>query len=238
MSATPSGDRPIAVQLIDDFRLTASGSAVRLPLGCQRLVARVALAERPMPRCRVVATLWPDASDDRARACLRSALWRIATTADVLTVSATHIALSEDVAVDHRCELAAFDRLLDGADTVDVVALARDICGRGGELLPDWSDDWVVVERERFRLLRMQALDALGERLCNDGRHRDALRVVFAAMAMDPLREAPHRLVVQAHIAMGNVVDAIRQYRAYARLLHDELGIAPTIQLEALLPVR
>lgn len=41
-------------------------------------------------------------------------------------------------------------------DDVDDLCLA-------GELLPDWYDDWVLIERERFRQLRLHALDALCE---------------------------------------------------------------------------
>ena len=67
-----------------------------------------------------------------------------------------------------------------------------------------------------------------GERLCESGRYRDALRVVLAGMAMDPLRESPHRLMVKAHLRLGNVADAIRQYRTYERLLDEELGVQPT----------
>ena len=61
----------------------------------------------------------------------------------------------------------------------------------------------MIVERERFRQIRLQNIDALGERLCESGRYRDALRVVLAGMAMDPLRESPHRLMVKAHLRLG-----------------------------------
>jgi len=39
-----------------------------------------------------------------------------------------------------------------------------------GDLLPDWYDDWVLIERERFRQLRLRALEALCERLPRAGR--------------------------------------------------------------------
>jgi DNA-binding SARP family transcriptional activator len=224
------------VDLIDDFCLTARDTVVQLPLGCQRLVALVALAERPIRRSRIAATLWPDTSEERARASLRSALWRVSAMADVLVVSAWHIGLVDGVAVDYRAEVAAFNRLHDARhDTTDDLALAREITGRSGELLPDWSDEWVIVERERFRQIRLQTIDALGERLCESGRYRDALRLVLAGTAMDPLRESPHRLMVKAHLRLGNVADAIRQYQTYEKLLDEELGVQPTREMTAML---
>ena len=224
------------VELIDDFCLTAHDSVVNLALGCQRLVALVALADRPIRRSRVAATLWPDTSEERARANLRSALWRVSAMADVLVTSAGHVGLAAGVAVDYRAEVAAFDRLHDARhDIAHDLALAQEIGGRTGELLPDWSDEWVIVEREQFRQIRLQTIDALGERLCESGHYRDALRVVLAGMAMDPLRESPHRLMVKAHLRLGNVADAIRQYRTYERLLDEELGVQPTREMTAML---
>ncbi|HEY6576068.1 MAG TPA: bacterial transcriptional activator domain-containing protein [Mycobacterium sp.] len=140
------------------------------------------------------------------------------------------------MAVDYRAEVAAFNRLNDSRhDIAHDLAQAREIGGRCGELLPDWSDEWVTVERERFRQIRLQTIDALGERLCESGRYRDALRVVLAGLAMDPLRESPHRLMVKAHLQLGNVADAIRQYRTYERLLDEELGVQPTREMTAML---
>ena len=39
-----------------------------------------------------------------------------------------------------------------------------------GELLPSWYDDWVLLERERLRQLRMHAWEALSEKLVRAGR--------------------------------------------------------------------
>jgi len=48
-----------------------------LPPSVQRLVAFLTIRDRPMQRHHVAGTLWPETSDDRAAANLRSALWRL-----------------------------------------------------------------------------------------------------------------------------------------------------------------
>ena len=105
-----------------------------------------------------------------------------------------------------------------------------------GDLLPGWYDDWIVLERERFRQLRLRALDTLCERLAEAGCLDAALEAGLAAVAGEPLRESSHRAVVRVHLADGNVAEAIRQYRLYRQLLHDHLGLEPSGQMTELLP--
>jgi DNA-binding SARP family transcriptional activator len=54
---------------------------------------------------------------------------------------------------------------------------------------PDWYDDWLQMERERFRQLRLHALETLAERFVALGRHAQAIDAALAAVQVDPLRE-------------------------------------------------
>src|SRR6266571_3495035 len=51
------------------------------------------------------------------------------------------------------------------------------------DLLPYWYEDWVLVERERFRQLRLHALEALCEQLTALGRFDHAVEAGIAAVA-------------------------------------------------------
>ncbi len=51
------------------------------------------------------------------------------------------------------------------------------------------------------------------------------------AVRAEPLRESAVVALVQAHLGEGNRCLAMRQYRAYADLLRDELGVSPGGQL-------
>jgi DNA-binding SARP family transcriptional activator len=124
----------------------------------------------------------------------------------------------------------------DSATSADIDGLCL-----AGELLPDWYDDWVLIERERFRQLRLHALDAFCESLTADGRYAGAVEAGQAAVAAEPLRESAHRLLIRAHLAEGNRDDAIRQYCFFRDILEAELGLAPSPQIEELvtsLPIR
>jgi DNA-binding SARP family transcriptional activator len=105
----------------------------------------------------------------------------------------------------------------------------------GGELLPDWYDDWLVTERERLRQLRLHALEESVRVLIERGRLSEAIDLGLRAVAMEPLRESAHRLVIRAHLAEGNRAEALRQYRCCADLLRHELAVEPSAQMAVLL---
>jgi DNA-binding SARP family transcriptional activator len=103
------------------------------------------------------------------------------------------------------------------------------------ELLPDWYEDWVTFERERFRLLALHALEGMAASHTDQGRYRDAVECSLAAVRLEPLRESSHRALVSAHIAQGNLAEAVRQYHRYRDLLLTELGVEPTYHMNEIL---
>lgn len=221
---------PLQLRLLNAFEVVADGEAVTLPVGAQRLVAFVALHDRPVQRDYVAGMLWLDTPDVRAAANLRSMLWRIQKRAPgLIDARGRRLHLEPGVHVDFRVaeSLARRELGANGNAAADASAFAAD-------LLPDWYEDWVLLERERFRQLRLRALEALCERQLHAGRIGAALEAGLLSLAGEPLRESAHRALVRVHLADGNAVEAVRQYRFCRRLLREQLGIEPTQQLREL----
>ncbi|MCZ6738781.1 MAG: bacterial transcriptional activator domain-containing protein [Actinobacteria bacterium] len=107
--------------------------------------------------------------------------------------------------------------------------------GLSGDLLPDWYEDWVELERERLRQLRMHALENLALEMCLALRYGEALEAGYASLRCEPLRESAHRVLIQIHLAEGNMVEARRQYDSYRTMLDSELGLTPSAQMEGLI---
>jgi len=97
------------------------------------------------------------------------------------------------------------------------------------DLLPDWSEDWVLMERERYHQLRLRALEALCRRLSAKGRFGQAVQAGLAAVSGEPLRESARRALIEAHLAERNLAAALREYEAFGQLLQSELGIGPSV---------
>ena len=224
--------------LLGDFELTYNDRPIPLARSCQRVLALLALHDRALERSFIAATLWTEASEERAAGNLRSALWRLRPTGQALIERrSSRLHLARSVAVDlHDARSLAHRLLLSGDDYGD--ELGDDDFDESvflHDLLPDWYDDWLLIERERFRELRLRALEALCERLAASGRSSRGIECGLAAIIGDPLRESSHRAVIRIYLAEGNQAEAIHQYRFYRELLAGRLGLQPSQQMSELM---
>lgn len=222
-----------SLQLIQGFELRCDDEPVLLPEAAQRLVAYLAVKRRPQRRLTVAGMLWMDTTDEQAAANLRTVLWRARRVDPELVLSDNgNLRLGDHVRVDLHEMVAAVHALVDDPSAPLLPETsAKLLCE---DLLPDWCDDWVVLERERLRQVRLHGLEALCLRLTALGRFLHAIEVGLLATAADPLRESAQRALVMAHLAEGNVSEAVRQYAAYKATLAEELGVEPTPVLRAL----
>ncbi len=183
----------------------------------------------------VAGSLWPDTSETRSNGSLRSALWRVSsTTGGAVDATGSHVSLAPSVVVDIHGLVDAAHGLKDGRLPADAASL---IVRFEEELLPDWYDDWIVLNRERWRQIRLHALESLAGILRRAGDCSSAAEAGLAAVRADPLRETAHRTLIETYLAEGNRPEALRQYHTYETIMHDELGLEPSSALAALVGV-
>jgi DNA-binding SARP family transcriptional activator len=219
----------LRLDLLNGFELRFGRQEVLLPRSSQRLLAFLGVHGRPQLRSLVAGTLWADTHDERALASLRSALWRLNGAGHQLVESkGAHLRLAAEIEVDLAQATAHAHRLLDPVPENDLEQLPASLLD--AELLPDWYDDWVLVERERFRQIRLHALEAACDCLTARRRFAAAVTAGQAAVSAEPLRETAHRALIRAHLAEGNRNEALRQYRMCRRLLGDAFGVLPVAE--------
>lgn len=219
------------LRLLGVWQLTRDDQALSIPTNVQRLVTLLALSG-PRTRSFVAGMLWPEADDLRAHGSLRTMLWRmhkrwpglVAAVDDVLT-------LCDDISIDVHDLVERAEAVIRGATPTP--AITRQLA-TAQELLPGWYEDWVLVERERLRQLRLHAMEALSGRLLDRRHSAEALEAALNAVAIEPLRESAHRLAIRAHLSQGNVADALRQFDHYRNLVRRELGLEPSEHMVAL----
>lgn len=224
------------IDLLKGFQLKVGGRSMRLPTSAQRLVAFLALQERPIQRSYVAGVLWMDSSIGRSMGSLRSSLWRLHDLGRLMIeAEGQQLQLSNIVTVDVRRTIQTARLLQDGDLRGDLLAETDfDDLIESGELLPDWYEDWVTVERERLRQVRLHALEALCRKLAAEHRFELAIQAGLAAIQAEPLRDSAHHLLIRTHLMEGNRSEALRQYKIYSDVMWKELSIGPSVTMEQL----
>jgi WD40 repeat protein/DNA-binding SARP family transcriptional activator len=196
-------------------------------------------AATPHRRERLAGLLWPDTSQQAARANLRHALANVRqvigdqqATPPFLIVTRQTIQLDSgsDVWVDVMAFLDALE-----ATERPIPQLEEATAWYRGELLegfslPDSSlfEEWLLLQRERFRRLALDALDRLARDYTTQGRFQRALDCAYRQTELDPLRESAHRQLMRLLAYTGRTSEAVSQYETCRRLLDEELGVEPS----------
>jgi DNA-binding SARP family transcriptional activator len=221
------------LRLLGRFGLTGAHAASVGGAG-QKLLALLAVNEGRLARWQAAELLYPDATGAKAASNLRAVVWRLQRCRPaLLTVTATEIQLAPQITVDYWASMPTAQRLL-GYLPLDAQELTAALhVNLREDLLPGWSDEWLVPERERFHQLRLHAMESLCERLAAFGWFGAAVDVGLAVVAVDPLRESAQRALIDAYLAEGNACEAIRQFDAFSGLLYQELGLHPSEELRS-----
>ena len=219
---------PHRITVLGAFTLTAEGAPVALSVDARRLVAYLAVHHRPQARAALAADLWPAASGERL---LADAVAAVDVPGLLDETEPGVLALGADVQVD-LAEAMRLIRTLPSlpADTpVDTTVLTADI-------LPGWSAAWIEIERERFRQLRLYAIEERSQRLITAGRFDDAVAMAKVAVRTAPSRESARRALIEAHVAQGDLAAAVDEYDEYQELLRSSLGGPVGHGLDGLFP--
>lgn len=207
---------------------------VSVPGGSKRLLAYVALHCRAtVPRALVAGSLWPHASEQCAFTNLRSALSRLRDIGrQALDVQPAEVRLAREITVDlHHARALAHNILDPGVPTEDLDLTPATVDQLSADLLPGWYDDWAIQEGEHWRQLRLHALEALAEHFIDTEQFAGSVTAAQTAARTDPLRESSQALLIRAHLAEGNVSQALDDFERYEQRLGNELGLRPTERL-------
>jgi DNA-binding SARP family transcriptional activator len=229
-------DFEFVVTVLGEFRLLRGTRVIGIPRASQRLLAFLALHDRVVERAALAGALWPNASELHAYSSLRTALSRLQSPARMaLAIRKLELGLAEGVTVDIHHARALAHRLLNQAvlPTPDDLGMSATTV-LSADLLPDWYDDWALVEAEDWRQLRLHALESLAGHLTAAGRWGEAASAARAAVRGEPLRESSHAALIQVFLAEGNLSEAVREFTCYRALLYHELGLEPTARLRHL----
>jgi DNA-binding SARP family transcriptional activator len=226
----------LSLSVLGSFQFRAGDASPALASGSQRLLALLALRDRSVTRLMLAGTLWPDSSEQHASASLRSALTRLRGDArSAVDVADLDLSLASGVVVDIRESKMLAHRLLEpGTPHLPPREAAAAVSALSTDLLPDWYEEWVLIETAEWRQLRLHALEAMAHNLTAEGRWAEAIAAAQAAIRGEPLRETSHAALIRVFLAEGNQTEALGQFERYRTLLNDELSLDPTANISDL----
>jgi WD40 repeat protein/serine/threonine protein kinase len=215
------------------------------------LLAYLAVTEKSHSRDSLAVLLWPEADQGRARTLLRRNLWALnkALGEGWLDISreAIGLAAKPELWVDvnqFQLALAAGQTHEHTAAAVcpdclphlrEAVSLYRDDFLSGFTLRdsPEF-DEWQRFQTEQLRRELTEAL----ERLVRDQSAQEDFKVAIPYaqcwLSLDPLHEPAHRHLMELYARAGQRAAALHQYNECERILHEELGVPPSMETTTL----
>jgi DNA-binding SARP family transcriptional activator/Tfp pilus assembly protein PilF len=225
----------LRINLLGGMKLTRGEQALDVGLARKprALLAYLAMQNGTgQSREKLAGMFWGDRPEAQARANLRQTLSilrkALGTVGDDTLVAEGDNLVLRTASLD--VDAIAFERVA-GATTIE--ALERSATLYKGDLLDGFSlreesfDSWANAERARLRRLAVQALDHLVTRYQDQNDQPGALQAATQLLTLDPLNEAAHRAVMQAHAAQGRYAAALKQFESCREILASELSVSP-----------
>jgi predicted ATPase/DNA-binding SARP family transcriptional activator len=201
----------------------------------------------------LLGLLWPDLPTPAAQnnlrvtwANLQKALGTNASN-EQPTLIGDRLALRFNPFSDHELDIARFRALTEAcrvhshANRDDCAECAARLAGAvglaRGELLEGFSlgdcdqfDDWLLIQREHFRVQVISALEQLAVFQERTGQLAEADRSIRRLLIYDPLRESAYRQLMRVLARADQRSAALDAYETCRRVLAAELGLAPTVE--------
>ncbi|WP_349607601.1 AAA family ATPase [Cupriavidus sp. DF5525] len=225
----------LKIEVLGGLHIRLAGQHVPLDFPTRKSKAILAyLALSPgMLRSReqLASVFWERSAEEQARASLRqtlSSLRRILPNAppllkaepDAIWLDA-HLVEVDALQFTHLATERSPDAL------AKAVALYRGALLDGFGLREEPFEQWMMVERRWFHERAVEVFAELVSHYEQSGEFSRAIAAASRALALDPLLEWAHAVLMRLYARTGRRDAAVRQYQECVRVLNTGLGIAP-----------
>src|SRR5579859_1499494 len=199
------------------------------------LLVYLADAKGPVGRDVVATMLWPESSEEVARARLRRLLHRLQLTlGEVLTSDRLTVRWSSEI--DQRVDSRLFEQACDRGEFEHACRLYP------GDFIEGFSpgdcpqfEEWAFFRREALRGRVIQALERVVHEKNAAGDYAAAAAHARRLVEFDPLSEVYGRHLIRNLLLAGDRATAERHLAVLTQPLRDELDVAPEAETRALL---
>jgi DNA-binding SARP family transcriptional activator len=241
----------LRVGLLGVFRISNTGVRAWSELGpAGRGLASYLFTfpDRPHRRERLADLFWPELNQERARAALNSAVWRVRRVLETVGTGDCGLrTIGSDVVLEKSEWLEIDARVLEEIANITIKeptslsspgfmdrttsALAR----YEGPFLDGVDGTWILEERERLHSLFVRTAMHVVRRLGAEAHYCAAIDLARFVLKYDPYREELVRYLLCLFLLDEQRATAIRHYDQWSASLKRELGIAPLPATQALI---
>lgn len=211
--------------MTSDDRQVAGAAAQPRRLALLAILA--VAADRAVTREKIVAHLWPDNDEERARRALTQALYALRQDlgCEDAFLGVKDLRLNPEMLTTDVQEFRAAIR----AGSLDrAAALYRGPFLDGFHLPAAGTfEEWAEREREGLAQEYTHVLEELGKRAAAQGNHRAAVGWWKKLAGLDPLNAQVALALMKAQVASGDQAAALQHARVYEALLKQELDLPP-----------
>ncbi|MGJ4923059.1 alpha/beta fold hydrolase [Bradyrhizobium sp. HKCCYLRH2060] len=200
------------------------------------LLVYLAEAKGPVARDVLATMLWPESSEEVARARLRRLLHRLQLTLGDGCLTIDRATVRWAAAVELEVDSGLFEAACDRGEFAPACRLYS------GDFLDGFTpgdcpqfEEWAFFRREALRGRAVQALERVVQDRSVSGDHAAAALHARRLVAFDPLSEVYGRALIRSLLLAGDRAAAERHLGALTQRLRDELGVPPEAETLALL---
>ena len=226
----------IRIELFGGLRVRAGGREVALPGDFPRAPFAYLARNRGLVfgRAELCARLWPDLPEERGRAALATALWRIRKVPELATLveqpsrGTVTMPARRGVWVDVDAFERKARRMRATAGPVSAHRLARQAAElwRGAPFL-DVTGEWVGADLASLEMVQAEVLETWMEAAEAAGSASEAMHAAALLAEAEPFEEPARALRCRLLTASGRAARAAAEHRAFAAFLFQELGVEP-----------
>lgn len=183
--------------------------------------------------------LWPDASNEELDIRFKNTLYRLRSAVGKHIIILTEGIYRFNPILDYTYDVEIFESAIEHAQEAQDVNeqikhLSRAVKQYKGDYLPEVDAFWAIPDRERFRLMNINALVSLATLYFEKGVYKSALRYCGMTFREDSVNEAAYRIAMQTHAILGNQAEVVRHYDLCVAEMAERFNVAPSEQTQAL----
>ena len=197
------------------------------------------LQSPPRTKEQIAADFWPDLPPSKLKMRFKINMYRIRQALGQDAVIFQDEYYSFNRGISYNWDRERFDELFNEAQVKTVIperikTLEEALKIAHTRYLADLDAFWVEADRLGYEERRKAVMLGLAELYLQVEREQDGLNLTRQILRSDPLLEAAHRLSLKVYAAQHDPAGLALHYNQYQKLLEDELGMLPSLEMRTL----